>query len=150
MSLANRFNPYQWYVWLQRKGEYFNRLNFQCKIRRTYQYYIPAGVFFHIQCRRVLSYNYLTVYSKSMTIIFISMNDNIVKGVSLSLGFRICFIFVSMFVCRFLCLFGFLLIYLFFTIICLVSWLLVFCMFLFSFLFIRLPVFFVGLFFSSF
>ena len=57
----------------------------------------------------------------------------IVKGVSLSLGFRICFIFVSMFVCRFLCLFVFVLVHLFFTIICIVSWLLVFCMFLFSF-----------------
>ena len=74
----------------------------------------------------------------------------IVKGVSLSLGFRICFIFVSMFVCRFLCLFVFVLVHLFFTIICIVSWLLVFCMFLFSFLFIRLPVFFVCLFFSIF
>ena len=74
----------------------------------------------------------------------------IVKGVSLSLGFRICFIFVSMLVCRFLCLFVFVLVHLFFTIICIVSWLLVFCMFLFSFLFIRLPVFFVCLFFSIF
>ena len=74
----------------------------------------------------------------------------IVMGVSLSLGFRICFIFVSMFVCRFLCLFSFLLVYLFVTIIYLVSWLLVFCMFLFSFLFIRLPVFFVCLFFLFF
>lgn len=119
------------------------------------QYCIPAGVFFHIQCRWVLSYKFLPFTRNRWQLFLYQWTTTkgtflIVKGVSLSLGFRICFIFVSMFVCRFLCLFVFVLVHLFFTIICIVSWLLVFCMFLFSFLFIRLPVFFVCLFFSSF
>ena len=104
--------------------------------------HVSAGVFFHIQCRKVLSYDDLTVYSKSIAFIFIWMNDN--KGnhlrsercVLLSLSFR--FFFVSMFVCIFVCLFGFfLLVYLIVTLICLVSWLFVFfvcfCVFFFSY-----------------
>ena len=93
--------------------------------------HVSAGVFFHIQCRKVLSYDDLIVYSKPIAFIFIWMNDD--KGnhlrsercVLLSLSFR--FFFVSMFVSIFVCLFGFfLLVYLIVTLICLVSWLFVF------------------------
>ena len=115
--------------------------------------HVWGGVFFHIQCRKVLTYDDLTVYSKPIAFIFIWMNDN--KGnhlrsercVLLSLSFR--FFLVSMFVCIFVCFFGFfLLVYLIVTLICLVSWLFVFFVFVcLFFCFIRLPMFFVCLFF---
>ena len=66
--------------------------------------HVSAGVFFHVQCRKVLSYDDLTVYSKPIAFIFIWMNDN--KGnhlrsercVLLSLSFRFFF-------CQYVCLY---------------------------------------------
>ena len=74
--------------------------------------HVSAGVSFHIQCRRVLSYDDLFWF------------------------------------CQHVCLFGFLLVYLFVTVICLVSWLIVFFVVCFcvSSLSTRLPTFFVCLF----
>ena len=117
--------------------------------------HVSAGVFFHIQCRKVLSYDDLTVYSKPIAFIFIWMNDN--KGnhlrsercVLFSLSFRFFFLSVCLFVYSCVCLVFFLLVYLIVTLICLVSWLFVFfvCFCVCLFFFIRLPMFFVCLFF---
>ena len=100
MSLANRFNLYQWYAWFQRKGEYFNRLNFQRKMQENLP--VLHSLFMY---QRVYPFTSSAGESSVMTIFF----D-----------------FVSMFVCKFVCLFGFLLVYLFVTVIRLVSWLIVF------------------------
>ena len=153
MSLANRFNPYQWYVWLQRKGEYFNKINFQCKMQEN----LPVLHSLYM-CQRVYSFtssagkssammiwpftqnrSHLFLYEWTTTKGTIYVNLRSERCVLLSLSFR--FFFVSMFVCIFVCLFGFfLLVYLIVFLICLVSW-------LFVFFFIRLPMFFVCLFF---
>ena len=109
--------------------------------------HVSAGVFFHIQRRKVLSYNDLTVYSKPMAFIFIWMNDN--KGNHLR-SERCVFLpqFPFLF-CKYVCLVFFLLVYLIVTLIGLVSWLfgfffVCFCVFFF---YIRLPKFFLCLFF---
>ena len=122
MSLANRFNLYQWYAWFQRKGEYFNRLNFQRKMQENLP--VLHSLFMY---HRVYPFTSSAGESSVMTIFF----D-----------------FVSMFVCKFVCLFGFLLVYWFVTVICLVSWLIVFFVVCFcvSSLSTRLPTFFVCLF----
>ena len=136
MSLANRFNPYQWYVWLQRKGEYFNKLNFQCKMQEN----LPVLHSLYM-CQRVYSFTSSAGKSSAMMIWPFTQNRShlflyewtitkgtiyVVKGVSFSPSVSV-FFFVSMFVCIFVCLFGFfLLVYLIVTLICLVSWLFVF------------------------
>ena len=142
MSLANRFNPYQWYVWLQRKGEYFNKSNFQCKMQEN----LPVLHSLYM-CQRV--YSFTSSAGKSSAIMIWPFTQNrwhlflyewtttkgtiyVVKGVSSSLSFRFFF-------CKCVCLVFFLLVYLIVTLICLVSWLFVclfFCMFLCLFFFI--------------
>ena len=116
ISWTNRFNPYQWYVWLQRKGEYFNKSNFQCKMQEN----LPVLHSLYM-CQRV--YSFRSSAGESSAILFWPFTQNrwhlflyewtttkgtiyVVKGVSLSLSFG--FFFVSMFVCIFVCLFGFL------------------------------------------
>ena len=63
MSLANRFNPYQWYVWLQRKGEYFNKINFQCKMQKN----LPVLHSLYM-CQRVYSFTSSAGKSSAMMI----------------------------------------------------------------------------------
>ena len=136
MSLANRFNPYQWYVWLQRKGEYFNKINFQCKMQEN----LPVLHSLYM-CQRVYSFTSSAGKSSAMMIWSFTQNRShlflyewtttkgtiyVVKGVSFSPSVSV-FFFVSMFVSIFVCLFGFfLLVYLIVTLICLVSWLFVY------------------------
>ena len=110
--------------------------------------HVSAGVFFHIQRRKVLSYNDLTVYSKSMAFIFIWMNDN--KGNHLRSERCVFLPQFPFFFCKYVCLVFFLLVYLIVTLICLVSWLFGFffvCFCVCFFFYIRLPRFFVCLFF---
>ena len=152
MSLANRFNPYQWYVWLQRKGEYFNKLNFQCKIQKN----LPVLHSLYM-CQRV--YSFTSSAGKSSAIMIWPFTQNrwhlflyewtttkgtiyVVKSVSSSLSFRFFF-------CKCVCLVFFLLVYLIVTLICLVSWLFgfFFVCFCVCFFYIRLPKFFLCLFF---
>ena len=98
--------------------------------------HVSAGVFFHIQCRKVLSYNDLTVYSKPMAFIFIWMNDN--KGNHLRSERCVFLPQFPFFFCKYVCLVFFLLVYLIVTLICLVSWL-----FFFFFLYVFVFVFFI-------
>ena len=108
--------------------------------------HVSAGVFFHIQRRKVLSYNDLTVYSKPMAFIFIWMNDN--KGNHLRSERCVFLPQFPFFFCKYVCLVFFLLVYLIVT--HLFSFLTVwffFCVFVFVFFYIRLPKFFLCLFF---
>ena len=109
--------------------------------------HVSAGVFFQIQCRRVLSYIVLTVYSKPMAFIFIWMNDN--KGNHLRSERCVFLPQFPFFFCKYVCLVFFLLVYLIVTLIGLVSWLFGFFLYVFVFVFfyIRLPKFFLCLFF---
>ena len=108
MSLANRFNPYHWYVWLQRKGEYFNRLNFQCKIQEN----LPVLHSLYM-CQRVYSFTSSAGKSSAMMIWPFTQNRShlflyewtttkgtiyAVKGVSFSPS-------VSVFFCQYVCLY---------------------------------------------
>ena len=62
--------------------------------------HVSAGVFFHIQCRKVLSYDDLTVYSKPFLYEWTTTKGTIyvVKGVSFSPS-------VSVFFCQYVCLY---------------------------------------------
>ena len=110
--------------------------------------HVSAGVFFHIQRRKVLSYNDLTVYSKPMAVIFIWMNDN--KGNHLRSERCVFLPQFPFFFCKYVCLVFFLLVYLIVT--HLFSFLTVCCffflyVFVFVFFYILLPKFFLCLFF---
>ena len=156
MSLANRFNPYQWYVWLQRKGEYFNKINFQCKMQEN----LPVLHSLYM-CQRVYSFTSSAGKSSAMMIWSFTQNRShlflyewtttkgtiyVVKGVSFSPS-------VSVFFCQYVCFYIRVFVWFFsLGIFDCHSYLFSFLTICFFFFFIRLPMFFVCLFvfFSSF
>ena len=69
ISWTNRFNPYQWYVWLQRKGEYFNKSNFQCKMQEN----LPVLHSLYM-CQRV--YSFRSSAGESSAILFWPFTQN--------------------------------------------------------------------------
>ena len=114
MSLANRFNPYQWYVWLQRKGEYFNKINFQCKMQEN----LPVLHSLYM-CQRVYSFTSSAGKSSAMMIWPFTQNRShlflyewtitkgtiyVVKGVSFSPSVSVFFLSVCLFVYSCVCL----------------------------------------------